>query len=114
RKKLVPATRSINCSTPAASSGGKASSSRNEVTSCAHTKNGKRISVIPFARRCRIVTMKLTDPRSDEVMRKIMPTSQKVCPIGAMSESGGYEVHPEFAEPPGTKKLANMITPPGA
>ena len=50
RKKLVPATLSINCMTAAASSGGKASSSRNAVTNCAQTKNGSRIQVIPLAR----------------------------------------------------------------
>jgi hypothetical protein len=63
-----------------------------------------------------MVTMKFTDPRSEEVMRKIMPTSQKVCPSVAMTESGGYEVQPELAVPPGAKngvKLASMISPPG-
>jgi hypothetical protein len=34
----------------AASSGGKASSSRNEVTNCAQTKNGSRKKVSPGAR----------------------------------------------------------------
>ena len=46
-KKLVPNARSINCMTPAASSGGKASSSRKAVTNCAQTKNGRRIQVMP-------------------------------------------------------------------
>ena len=87
-KKLVPATRSISCSTPAASSGGNASSSRNEVTNCAQTKNGSRIQLRPFARSCTIVTMKLTEPSSDEVIRKIMPISHIVWP-GAMTASGG-------------------------
>ncbi len=89
RKKLVPATRSINCSTPAASSGGNARSSRNDVTNCAQTKNGRRMKVSPFARSWTIVTMKLTEPSSDDVIRKIMPISQIVWPVVAMSESGG-------------------------
>ncbi len=76
-KKLVPARRSISCSTPAASSGGNASSSRNAVTSCAQTKNGSRIQLRPLARSWTIVTMKLTEPSSDEVIRKIMPTSHQ-------------------------------------
>ena len=42
RKKLVFASRSISCSTAAPSSGGKAKSSRNDVTNCAQTKNGSR------------------------------------------------------------------------
>ena len=35
-----------------------------------------------------------------------------VWPIVAMTDSGAYDVHPELAAPPGTKKLANMIVPP--
>ena len=70
----------MSCSTPAASSGGNASSSRNDVTSCAHTKNGSRMKVRPFARSCTIVTMKLTDPSSDDVIRKTMPISHIVWP----------------------------------
>ena len=46
-----------------------------------------------------MVTMKLTDPSSDDVIRKIMPISHIVWP-GAMSESGGYEVQPDCAAPP--------------
>ena len=86
RKKLVPARRSISCSTPAASSGGNASSSRNDVTNCAQTKNGRRMQVRPFARSCTIVTMKLTEPSSDEVIRKTMPISHIVWPVVAMTD----------------------------
>jgi hypothetical protein len=90
RKKLVPATLSISCSTPAASSGGNASSSRKAVTNCAHTKNGRRKKPRPFARSCTIVTMKFTDPRRDEVIRQIMPRSHQVCPfVAVMIDSGG-------------------------
>ena len=88
-KKLVPARRSISCSTPAASSGGNASSSRNDVTNCAQTKNGRRIQLSPLARSCTIVTMKLIEPSSDDVIRKTMPTSHNVWPSGEMTESGG-------------------------
>ncbi len=56
--------------------------------------------------------MKLIAPSSDEVIRKIIPINQIVWPIAWMSASGGYEVHPAFAAPPGTKKLPSMITPP--
>ena len=94
RKKLVPASRSISCSTPAASSGGNASSSRNDVTSCAQTKKGRRMKVRPLARSCTIVTMKLIEPRSDDVIRKTMPKSHTVWPTVAMTESGGYDVQP--------------------
>src|SRR5712671_270747 len=118
KKKLVPATRSINCITPAASSGGNASSSRNDVTNCAHTKNGIRMNVSPFTRSWMMVTIKLTEPSSDEVIRNTMPISHIVCPRKidfagvAMTDSGAYEVQPDCAAPSGTKKLDNMITPP--
>ena len=80
RKKLVCATLSINCMTPAASSGGNASSSRKAVTNCAQTKNGSRIHVMPGARNWMIVAMKFTAPSSDEVIRNTMPISQNVWP----------------------------------
>src|SRR5437867_253908 len=117
-KKLVPATRSINCITLAASSGGNASSNRNAVTNCAHTKNGIRMNVSPFVRSWMMVTMKLTEPSSDEVIRNTIPTSHIVCPRKivlagvTMTDNGAYEVQPDCAAPSGTKKLANMITPP--
>jgi hypothetical protein len=74
------ATRSINCMMPAASSGGKASSSRKPVTSIAHTKNGMRIQVMPRARRLMMVVMKFTDPSSDEVINSTRPISHCVWP----------------------------------
>ena len=55
--------------------------------------------------------MKLIEPRSDDVIRKIMPTSHIVCP-GEMTASGGYDVQPDCAEPPFGKKLESMTTPP--
>ena len=59
-----------------------------------------------------MVTMKLIEPSSDDVIRKIMPMSQPVWPMVAMTESGGYDVQPDCAAPPGRKKLTSMITPP--
>ena len=88
------------------SRGGKASSNRNEVTNCAWTKKGRRMKRKPLARSWKIVTIKLTEPKSEDVIRKTIPPSHQVCPWVAMVESGGYEVQPEFAAPPGTKKLA--------
>ena len=42
-KKLVPASLSMSCRTPAASRGGNARSRRNDVTNWAQTKNGSRM-----------------------------------------------------------------------
>ena len=89
KKKLVCATLSISCMMPAASSGGNARSSRNAVTNCAQTKNGIRIHVIPGARNWMIVAMKFTAPSSDDVIRKIIPTSQNVCPFVAIDVASG-------------------------
>ena len=99
--------------TPAASSGGKASSNRNALTNWAQTKNGSRIQVMPGARSCTIVVIKFTAPSSDDVIKKIMPISQYVCPwVATTTESGGYDVQPELAAPPGATKLASITTPP--
>jgi hypothetical protein len=70
------------------------------------------MNVRPGARSCRIVTMTLIDPSSDDVMRSSMPASQNVWPIVAMSASGGYDVQPLLGAPPGTKKLASITMPP--
>ena len=65
--------------------------------SCAQTKNGRRIQVSPLARSWMIVVMKLTAPRSEDVIKRMKPTSQSVCPfqnqrwpgpVSAMTESG--------------------------
>ena len=62
--------------------------------------------------------MVLTDPRSEEVIRNTIPVSHMDWPVnsdwlcGVTSERGGYEVQPDCAEPPDTKKLHNMTTPP--
>ena len=87
-KKFVPATRSMNCMRPAASSGGKARRSRKAVTNCAQTKKGSRIQVMPGARSWMIVAMKLTEPSSDAVMLKTMPRSQIVCPLNQKRMAG--------------------------
>ena len=54
----------------------------------------------------------MIEPSNDDVIKKIMPISHTVCPVVAISESGGYEVQPELAAPPGKAKPANIATPP--
>ena len=58
------------------------------MTSCAQTKNGRRMKLSPGARNWIVVTMKFTEPSSDDVIRKIIPISQSVCPVVAKTESG--------------------------
>ena len=59
------------------------------------------------------MTIKFTEPRSEEVISKTIPKSQNVCPLVAMTESGAYEVQPEFAVPSFRAKLESMTKPPG-
>ena len=66
---------------------------------------------MPAARHCTIVTIMLIAFSADETPIRKMPTSQKFCPVVAITASGAYEVQPEFAAPPSTKKLATMIRP---
>ena len=75
--------------TPAASSGGNARRRRNDVTSCAQTKNGRRMKLSPLARSCTVVTMKLIEPSSDEVIRKIIPMSHQVWPLKLVTTESG-------------------------
>ncbi len=84
----MPANRSINCMTAAASSGGNARSSRKAVTNWAHTKNGNRRKVSPLARSWIVVVMKLIAPSSDEVIRKTIPMSHTVWPVPARADRG--------------------------
>ena len=107
----MPASRSISWKIAAASSGGKASSRRTLVTSCDQTKNGSRMNDRPGARSWTIVTMKLIDPKSDDVTMRSMPASQIVWPLEARIVSGGYDVQPDCAGPPGSTKLASMRIP---
>ena len=47
-----------------------------------------RPRVMPLARMLSVVTMKLIEPRSDEVMMISIAMHQTVCPGGATIESG--------------------------
>src|SRR5579872_5962690 len=79
------------------------------VASCAHTKSGMRVNVMPGARIRRIVT------------RKLMPVSVELTPIKkiaahhievpgpACSDIGGYSVQPATGAP--IKKDENSIKP---
>src|SRR5205814_1876915 len=58
-----------------------ASNNRKAVTNWAQTKKGRRIQVKPGARNWMMVVMKLIAPSSDDVIRKIKPRSQSVCPL---------------------------------
>lgn len=48
------------------------------MTNCGQTKNGKRMNDRPRARSWMMVTMRSTEPSSEEVMRKTMPINYPV------------------------------------
>lgn len=72
------------------------------------TKNGKRNHVRPGTRSCTIVAIMFTEPSSDDRLMSSIPASHHVWPSGATSASGGYEVQPELAAPPGEKKPTRL------
>src|SRR5690348_9169495 len=81
------------------------------VESCAQTKSGIRVKVIPGARIFNIVTRKLM-PVSVELMPiSQIATHHIVVPGGPCSEIGGYSVHPASGAP--TKNELNRMSPAG-
>ena len=76
--------------------------------------NGVLNSVIPGARRLRIVTIKLIAPMVELAPVMIMPRAQKSMPwVGEYWElvSGAYANQPALGAPPRTKELYNSNPP---
>ena len=92
---------------------GSASSSRIAVMKSAQTVSGSRKKVMPGARMLMIVVMKLTDVSSEESPRIRSESAHNVCPRVWTMESGAYEVQPDCAAPPVTKKDQMMMTAAG-
>ena len=85
----MPARRSIPCRNAAACSAGKASSSRNAVMNCAHTKNGSRNHRHPGRAKLddrRDEVDRAEQRRKDEAQHSDEPPGLAV---GAKSASGG-------------------------
>ena len=82
------------------------------MTNCAQTKNGSRM-------QRQALGAQLHD-RDDEVDRAEQRRGDQEdhadqphrLAVGAMTASGGYDVQPDCAAPPGWKKLASIVTPP--
>ena len=61
-------------------------------------KKGNLIHVNPGTLSWNIVTIIFTEPRSEEVIKKSIPTSQNVCPGPDYNVAKGtYDVQPECA-----------------
>src|SRR6266540_4316931 len=117
-KNEPPRLRSISSITSALANTGVASSTSSEVTSIVQQNIGIRNMVIPGARMLKIVVMKFTAPRIDEVpissratIHRSAPMPPLVAPVHPCSDKGGYSVHPAQAVPP-TRYPEYRITPP--
>src|SRR3954469_18717033 len=98
----------MNCE---AATNGVPSTTRAEVVRLAHTISGMRHSVMPGARIVRIVTMKFTAVRIEEVPAHCTPMLKKIWLSDSYSEeSGAYAVQP--APNPDISRLASMMMPP--
>ena len=105
-KICVPKSRSDSSPRSAAARGGKARSTRIEVSNTFQEKIDIRNIVIPGARIVKMVVMKLTPPRIVPRPEIARPITQRSPPIpGEYVElaSGAYAVHPKEAAPPGVK-----------
>jgi len=91
---------------------GNARSRSTTVTSWAHTNTGIRPRLIPLARMFSVVTMKFTEPSSDEAMMMTIAISQIVWPGGAATDKGAYDVQPDCAAPPGARNADSITMPP--
>src|SRR6266511_6234859 len=107
-KNEPPRLRSMNSKIRALANTGVASSTSNEVTSMVQQNMGSRNMVMPGARMLKIVVMKLTAPRIEEVPTSSSPSTHRsaptpippAAPAHPCSDSGGYSVQPAQATPP--------------
>src|SRR5919109_3718415 len=111
-KKLVLSARSNRTMNWTPAMNGVAATTSSEVERFAHTSSGRRQKFIPGARIVMIVTRKLSAVATDDAPANWTPRLKNDCPNGAPVDSGAYPVHPASKAPPGTKKLAQNITPP--
>src|SRR3954470_17824664 len=97
----------MNCE---AATNGVPSTTSAEVVRLAQTSSGMRHSVMPGARIVRIVTMKLTAVRIDDVPAHCTPMLKNSDGNSWwVVESGAYPVQP--APKPAQKRLATMMMP---
>src|SRR5215469_15425001 len=85
-----------------------ASSAMQEVMNHAHVHRGMRISVMPLARRSKVVAMKFSEPSSDAAQKIAMESPQRLAPHCMpgpaslpMALSGVYSVQPAIGGPSG-------------
>jgi len=84
-KKVVPKERSIINSTRAIVIAGKERIIKKAVIKVIQVKTGRRIIVMPGARRLMIVTMKLSEPMTDETPSTCKPSTQRSVDISVLN-----------------------------
>src|SRR5277367_2394442 len=102
-KKLVPAMRSSNKSKHAGNSTANASNPIHDVMNHAQVEIGMRISVMPLARKSKVVAMKFSDPSNCPIQNMPMEMTQRFCPHPSPGPAsfpialrGAYAVQPEI------------------
>ena len=90
-----------------------------EVMNHAQVQMGMRIKVMPFARRSRVVAMKLSEPSNWPMQKIAMEITHRFCPQPSPGPaslptalSGAYAVQPESGGPSGIKNAASKTTKP--
>src|SRR6476660_5911219 len=75
--------------------------------------SGSFISVMPGARRLRIVVMMLIDPMIDDAPMMCTAKIVRSMPMPDCTVSGGYNVQPPDAAPPGTNSDSSSMSAAG-
>src|SRR5581483_274801 len=79
---------------------------RYAVISQVQQKSGSFMSVMPGARRLRIVVMMLIEPMIDDAPMMWMAKIVRSMPMPCWTERGAYIVQPEPGAPPGIKNVS--------
>src|SRR3974377_185954 len=94
-----------------------ASSAIQEVTNHAQVHSGMRMSVMPLARKSRVVAMKFSAPRSDATQKIAIETPHRLPPHPTPGPaslpaalSGVYSVQPAIGGPSGMKNASINTT----
>ncbi len=114
-KKWVLRCRSAHNKTKAAVSTGKASSTRNAVTSWFQQKMGMRNMTMPGARRQNTVVITLTAVKMPDKPARATPQIHRSPPTPGEwidSVSGAYANQPQSAAPDEVRKPESIVTQP--
>ena len=87
----------------------------NEAITTIHISSGRRMMLIPRARRTNGVTIKLIPPINTAVNSRANPITQRLIPqftpiMSELTLRGAYPVQPPANGPPGTKNEAMITT----